>query len=757
VLASLCYYRVLLLPKFGMADPEGDSARYWSPELRAAVQAFGYALSDEDILLRQEAEAVQAAADFEGLANQPPVLKKRKKVKIIKKRKKSHRTPAEAVQEPYSPGKRTSGLQLQPASPPTYTSVVQESQARKRPASTITSPLPAGDSKLQRLTLASAPDQSCDAVQNAVKNLLAAMQCEQSDQSAQLELDAMLAPFSPAVSVDTMSRSVTPSVISCTATDRPTDSQADVSPRRVRSESAGRAYSVISNIPHRPVLAARSQSPLPSSLGRSSSFSESPRRADVRGTSLHIPPFAAKPKIIPLLKRKLPMDDYSPPRDPRQGAAQSSPSLDWPNFRAPKEASGPLDKVVVPDKAVDKTRPPPFKIPRKSAPSATAAGRLGDLLSAMLKTSGFSVPTDPGLPLAGPPAPKKPKPRPTESPRDPPPGRSHMPTVRPSGSQSGASNYDSSYYYLDSVSQSGDRSLFPDPPEDALAGFSGLEGFLGVGVQRALPKPSRGLAPPPKAEVLWEHMRGMLTGRDKDHLVKSTEIARKYQSDSATAFRPPPVPHQIFLDKSEKASDTAMQTKQRSYGIPAHILASLAIDMEQSAIIHLKEASLMSTGVAKQRIEQALEFLQQSASLEIGYALRHLATHFNEWAIKRRDSVLKAKGVTDELSAALTHEKLGFKTFWNNDITPMVTTANQAASIRMLAQHLKAKPAPRAQAKNPNPRQNNQGGDKKAQPGGSGNSGNAGSNNKNRKRNRGRGKGKGKSPAPNQDKAKNDK
>jgi hypothetical protein len=239
--------------------------------------------------------------------------------------------------------------------------------------------------------------------------------------------------------------------------------------------------------------------------------------------------------------------------------------------------------------------------------------------------------------------------------------------VRPSDSQSGdssSSNYDSSSYYYDYVSHSGDRgrdrhSLFPEPPPDALAaltGFTGLEGFLGVGVQRALPKPSCGLAPPPKAEVLWEHMHGMLTGRDKDHLVKSTEIARKYQSDSAAAFRPPQVPHQIFLDKSEKASDVSMQSKQRSYGIPAHILASLAIDLEQSAIIPLKEAALVSTGVAKQCIDQAVEFLQQSASLEIGYALRHLGSHFNDWAIKRRDSVLKAKGVTEELAAALAHE-----------------------------------------------------------------------------------------------------
>ena len=73
-----------------------------------------------------------------------------------------------------------------------------------------------------------------------------------------------------------------------------------------------------------------------------------------------------------------------------------------------------------------------------------------------------------------------------------------------------------------------------------------------------------------------------------------------------------------------------MQSKQHSYVIPAHILASIAIDMEQSTIIPLKETALIFMEVAKQRIDQAVTFLQQSASLEMGYALRHPASHFND-------------------------------------------------------------------------------------------------------------------------------
>ena len=139
----------------------------------------------------------------------------------------------------------------------------------------------------------------------------------------------------------------------------------------------------------------------------------------------------------------------------------------------------------------------------------------------------------------------------------------------------------------------------------------------------------------------------------------------------------------------------------------------------------------------------------------MGYALRHLASHFNDWSVKRRDAVLKAKAVTDELSAALTHEKLGFKTFWDKDISPIVNTANQAASIRMLAQHFKAKPPARAPAKSTTNAP--KGGNKPSQQGQRGGQGSNNNNNdqKGRKRS-GRGKGKGK-PTASTDKPKSDK
>jgi hypothetical protein len=118
--------------------------------------------------------------------------------------------------------------------------------------------------------------------------------------------------------------------------------------------------------------------------------------------------------------------------------------------------------------------------------------------------------------------------------------------------------------------------------------------------------------------------------------------------------------------------------------------------------------------------------------------------------------VLKAKAVTDELSAALTHEKLAFKTFWDKDISPIVNTANQAASIRMLAQHFKAKPPARAPAKPAsNAPRGGQGGNKPSQQGQRGGQGSNNNDQKGRKR-RGRGRGKGK-PAATTDKPKSDK
>ena len=72
------------------------------------------------------------------------------------------------------------------------------------------------------------------------------------------------------------------------------------------------------------------------------------------------------------------------------------------------------------------------------------------------------------------------------------------------------------------------------------------------------------------------------------------------------------------------------------------------------------------------------------------------------------DVVLKSKGDTDELLAALTHEKLGFKMFWEKDISPIVANANQAASIKMLFQYFKANLPQHTPAKNTSAPQGNQ-------------------------------------------------
>jgi hypothetical protein len=353
-----------------MADPDGEAARYWSPEVRAAAHAFGYTLSDEDMQLRQEAEAVQAAAAFESLANAPPLKKKKKLVK--KKRKhKSRPAPTDVVQESATQVQP----QLGPDTTPTFHHVVQEGQPpRKRPSCTITSDESPGDAKHAKL---SPEDQSPEgrsqvSVQEAIRTLLTAMQNQQSTQAVLEPSYKLPSPVSSYVSV--------------TASERPQASVPHDMPRRSTSETyRPPAISDISSVPFRPAH-VRDRSPLPSSLGRGSGFTDLPSMDKVRTTPLNIPPF----------KRKLPYDGYIPPQDPRRGANMAPMDLSAPQGTSP--ASG------LPRGTLDTSKPPPFKIPRKPATSA-AAGTLGDLLATMLKSSGFTIPLDPppGLPQHGPP------------------------------------------------------------------------------------------------------------------------------------------------------------------------------------------------------------------------------------------------------------------------------------------------------------------------------------------------------------------
>ena len=92
-----------------------------------------------------------------------------------------------------------------------------------------------------------------------------------------------------------------------------------------------------------------------------------------------------------------------------------------PNFHAPvlPKAAPALGPAL----ALDTTKPPPFKIPYKPAPSAVA-GDLEDLLATNVKTSGFTIPMDPptGLPHSGRAAPASVKAPAMEQVKEPAPG-----------------------------------------------------------------------------------------------------------------------------------------------------------------------------------------------------------------------------------------------------------------------------------------------------------------------------------------------
>ena len=76
----------------------------------------------------------------------------------------------------------------------------------------------------------------------------------------------------------------------------------------------------------------------------------------------------------------------------------------------------------------------------------------------------------------------------------------------------------------------------------------------------------------------------------------------------------------------------------------------------------------MAQGRAEQRAQQALDFLQGDGTALLGYALRMLASHFNDWFTKRRDAMLKSTHLTAKLRHALKDVPLGFDQFLDRDI-----------------------------------------------------------------------------------------
>jgi hypothetical protein len=234
----------------------------------------------------------------------------------------------------------------------------------------------------------------------------------------------------------------------------------------------------------------------------------------------------------------------------------------------------------------------------------------------------------------------------------------------------------------DSVSQSGtDNVHFGEGGDNPLQHFEGLESSMLLGMFQAMPKPSLGIIPSPLTNALWFHMRGFSTGADR--WPKADQIGKTYTAETAPAFRPPKTPAELPLSTpASLALDELLMKRQRNFAAPGHIIAAHMAELESGAIIPLREA-LQSTQDprARQRIEQSIQFLQGRAATQLGYALRSIAASYNELASERKANLSKVQSL--DLQRVIKEHKLGFLTFFEEDIAPAVQMSAAATQLRL--------------------------------------------------------------------------
>jgi hypothetical protein len=165
----------------------------------------------------------------------------------------------------------------------------------------------------------------------------------------------------------------------------------------------------------------------------------------------------------------------------------------------------------------------------------------------------------------------------------------------------------------------------------------------------------------------------------------------------APGFNPAPLPSTFSFKKEERTADDVLKAKQRAFGAPAHVLSTYVSQMQDAAIIPLKEVVSVSEGRAQQHAQQTLDFLQGDGAALLGYSLRMLAAHFNDWFGKHRDTMFRSNHLTDELKHALKDVPLGFDQFFDKDIQAETVAAAQSANLRLMSTtlaRLAVKPRP---------------------------------------------------------------
>jgi hypothetical protein len=224
-----------------------------------------------------------------------------------------------------------------------------------------------------------------------------------------------------------------------------------------------------------------------------------------------------------------------------------------------------------------------------------------------------------------------------------------------------------------------------EPEADPFKAYPGLEGSLSYGLRDVLPKVPVRLAPSPYMESLWFNMRGFNAQEESaNRWPKATQIELAYSNPSAGVFLPPPLPRELPLDEGERKADKDMVLKQTGFGTVAHIISKYLDEVDSRATIPIKEAlAVTSDPRAIQRLEQALDFTQQRSPKILAMALRHLGSSFNAWTDRRKAALLKGKAVSKELHRLLSDQKLGFRSFFEQEIAQLVSTAQTNTHMQL--------------------------------------------------------------------------
>jgi hypothetical protein len=105
-------------------------------------------------------------------------------------------------------------------------------------------------------------------------------------------------------------------------------------------------------------------------------------------------------------------------------------------------------------------------------------------------------------------------------------------------------------------------------------------------------------------------------------------------------------------------------------------------------VAELLETAATSDQVLAQKLQGAMHFLTEEGPHLIGDALRTLAQSYNDLANKRFENVVNDQPL--DVQQGLEPVTPGFDTFFSQDVSPIMTTAQAAQTIRLTRDALRA-------------------------------------------------------------------